>query len=73
MKRVAGKIIPGSLRIKVVEYAYVTVECCNCGHQQDASPDARMPWCCGCGHQMVLREAADAGNVTPLRRKRATP
>lgn len=68
-RRVVGKIIPGSMRIQVIEYALVTAECCSCGHQQETFPRNRMARCKGCGRQMVLHQDAEVENVVPIRRR----
>jgi ribosomal protein S27E len=70
--RVPGLIVPGTMRIKTVvtEYAVVTVACGDCGHEQEVTADAKMPWCRRCGRQMVIQRGEGAENVVPLRRAR---
>jgi hypothetical protein len=70
--RVVGTIVPGTMRIKtiVTEYACIDVLCANCGHQQEVTADAKMPWCRRCRRQMVILRGEGAENVVPLRAAR---
>lgn len=69
MTRIRDVIIPGSVRTKRVEWTTVTARCGRCGHEQDVSAHGHTARCTACRRVMRLDHAADAENVTPIRRR----
>lgn len=67
MSAIRDLIIPGSLRIVVTEYAYVTARCGRCAAEFEARAGCKTTRCKRCGRVCRLDHPGELpANVTPL-------